>query len=191
MYQLSFCVPFSSIRNARDFTPAPYGQFLFFGTGKFDDYCAYIGTRSMLDGQLYCAMPLDKYYFNMAVQIANVYGYDRLYDDIRHMYEHTGKTIDRELIAHMYTISLSYGYYQGVAYDLMAYQLFLHLYYGMVAEENKANTRIGKMIKMNGIYSLLRANRPVAMAADECRQKSWREIHDECQARQIYRGITP
>lgn len=179
--QLSFYLPLSSITNVRDIRPMFMNQMICFGHGLFDDWCAYTGVLSS-DGRVYCAMPSDKYYFEIAKILASTHGVDHVYDDVKHIFEHTGKNVDQKLLDRIYQLSLGYGVNQGWAYNM-----FMHLYYGMIAEENKENTKLGRSIKMNGIYSLLKGGRNVNQAADECCGQSWKTIQTECLERQIYR----
>ncbi len=180
-YGLRFDTPIDQVRNVRDVQPMAFGQTLFFGTGKFDDWAAYTG-RLCTDGRIWCALPLDKYYFEIAELLARYHGTDRVYLDVLHIFEQAGRAVDRGLVDCIFRMSLAYGTNQPWAFNM-----FLHLYYGMIAEENKQGTLLGRSIKMNGIHSLLKGGRDVQTAADECRSKPWTEIHDECLARQIYR----
>lgn len=180
-YGLKFDIPFENIMKKRDFQRMGLGQTIFFGQGKRDDWCPYIGVMQK-DGSMICSFPSDKYYFEIAKILADVHGVDAVYDDIKHIFEQTRNNIDLKLMDNIYRMSLGYGVNQDWAYNL-----FLHLYYGMISEENHAGTYLGRSIKMNGIYSLLIAGCDVQTAANECRDKSWREIQDECIRRHIYR----
>ena len=53
----------------------------------------------------------------------------------------------------------------------------------MIAEENKAFTRLGKRIKRLGIYKLLIENKSVQQSANFMRGMGWREISDLCNER--------
>lgn len=181
-YGLSFTTPIGQIQDIRDVQPMSFGQTLFFGRGKFDDWAAWTGVMCV-DGNIWCALPMDKYYFEIAELLAGAHGVDRVYLDVLHLFEQAGRSVDRALVDQLFRMSLAYGMDQPWAFNM-----FLHLYYGMVAEENKQGTLLGRSIKMNGIYSLLKGGRDVATAADECRSKRWTEIRDECVVRQIYRA---
>ena len=61
--------------------------------------------------------------------------------------------------------------------------IFSILYMAMIAEEQKANTRLGKRIKRLGIYKLLIENRSVYEAANFMRGMGWREIAKLCEER--------
>lgn len=180
-YELQFVIPFDTIHNVRDVRMMGMRQMICFGTGKFDDFCAY-AVRLGADGRLYAAMPLDKYYFEIIDLLCKVHGKTFVYDDVKHLFEQTGKTIEQRVIDEIYRMASAYG----LNFE-WALNAFYHLYYGMVAEENKANTRLGKSIKMHGIDSMVRESRSVEDAADECRSMKWTEIHRECLDRHIYR----
>ena len=54
---------------------------------------------------------------------------------------------------------------------------------GMLAEENKAFTRLGKRIKRLGMHKLLIENETVADAANFMRGMGWRQIDAMCKER--------
>lgn len=58
--------------------------------------------------------------------------------------------------------------------------LFTILYAGMVAEENKVNTKLGKRIKRLGMYQISLEDMSAQQAANYSRGMSWREIAREC-----------
>lgn len=62
-------------------------------------------------------------------------------------------------------------------------QIYTILYMGMVAEERKAGTRLGKRIKRLGVHKLLVENQSVSDAANFMRGMRWREIDALCSAR--------
>ena len=57
------------------------------------------------------------------------------------------------------------------------------IYAGMIAENNKAFTKLGKRIKKLGVYVLLHEDSGVHFAANFMRGKTWREIVVMCEAR--------
>lgn len=180
-YGLVFDTRFEDIMNTRDFHRMGLGQTIFFGHGAFDDWCAWTGVMAA-DGSFVCAKPLDKYYFEIAQILAAHYGPIRVYNDIRHVFEHTGKAVNIKLMDDMYRMSLSYGLDQEWAYNML-----MHIHYGMVAEENKANTLLGATIKMNGLHKLLLDGQSLLGSANDCRGADWRDIYAQCQQRHIYR----
>ena len=62
-------------------------------------------------------------------------------------------------------------------------KVFSILYMGMVAEENKRFTRLGKRIKRLGMHMLLVERQDVDYAANFMRNMKWREIDVMCRER--------
>ena len=184
--ELLFNTPIWQINNLRDLRPVMANKFIMFGTGKFDDFCAWFGRfdPSLNDRTIMCSKPLDVHYFDIVRFLGSQYGNWKVYHDILHFYEHTGKTVDEKVINEIMNMSLSYG----VNIDF-AYNAFMQIYYGMIAEENKENTRLGKSIKMNGLYRVLIDQVSVDIAASECCGKPYTEIQSECDFRSIRRIV--
>lgn len=180
-YGLCFDMPLDGIGKARNFHKIGWGQIIFFGEGNVDAYCPYVG-KMLPDGRVMCAMPSDRYFYELVRYLADVRGVDAVYDDIKHIFEQTKNEIDPKLVEHIFCMALKYGTnYEG------AYNIFMHLYYGMVSEECGKHTVLGKLVKMNAIHSLLKCGRTVEQAASDCRGKSAADIYLECNARHIYR----
>ena len=57
------------------------------------------------------------------------------------------------------------------------------LYMGMIAEENKENTILGKRIKRLGMYQTLIENVPAEISANYSRGMKWHELDKECNKR--------
>lgn len=178
---LTFVKPYNTVINARDFSLMMSGHVIFFGRGSFDDYCAYVA--GFYNGQWVCAMPRDSYYFSLVRSFAEKYGNRYVYDDIKHIYEITGNTIEQSVLAEIYKLS---RYYENG--DLW-YDMMLHIYYGMVAEENKANAVVGKAMKMDGLYDLLIENKDMDYSCNRNCRRSASDIVKECRERHIYRYV--
>lgn len=56
------------------------------------------------------------------------------------------------------------------------------IYAGMIAEENKANTRLGRRIKRLGMHQILQLGVEPAIAANHSRNRPWRDIARECES---------
>lgn len=187
---LNFYWDFRTIQNVRDFAQLSFGHVLFFGRGLFDDWCAYCATVRP-DGVFAASMPSDMYYFEILDQLAAVHGPMPLFDDCKHIFERCGNQIDPRIVKRI--VKMSIGYAQNQPW---AYNAFMHVYYGMVAENNRKfyddhgnmlyETRLGASIKMNGIYSLLIDRRGVQVSAKECCGANWRLLADECERRHIF-----
>ena len=53
----------------------------------------------------------------------------------------------------------------------------------MIAEENKANTKLGKKIKRLGVHQILIENITPNISANYSKGMKWREIEKECKER--------
>ena len=149
------------------------GSYLEYDRGSFDDWCVYLtktdGTRKP---------PRDTDYFQQLKELSNTYGSDRVYEDYVKVYELTGKSVEDNVLNQISKISNDYG-----ADSLEVDIIFSILYMAMIAEENKAFTRLGKRIKRLGIYKLLIENKSVQQSANFMRGMGWREISDLCNER--------
>lgn len=149
------------------------GSYLEYDRGSFDDWCVYLtktdGTRKP---------PRDIDYFQQLKNLSNTYGSDRVYDDYVKVYELTGKSVDDNVLNQISEISNNYGE-DSLEVDI----IFSILYMAMIAEENKAFTKLGKRIKRLGIYKLLIENNSVQQSANFMRGMGWREISALCNER--------
>ena len=149
------------------------GSFLEFAQGNFDKWCVYVTTPNGLRRP-----PLDRNYFSFLQQLGAAFGPRRVYDDFVRVYDRTGKTVDSDVFSLIASIAAEYP-----EYTLRVEQVLSILYLTMIAEENKAYTRLGKRIKRLGIHCLLLEDLPVEQAADFTRGMNWRSIADMCQQR--------
>ena len=149
------------------------GAVLEYDRGKFDAWCVYLTKPSGVRKP-----PRDIDYFRQLKQVADKYGTDKVYSDYTRVYDLTGKTVSQESLRR---ISIIAGSYDEDA--LLVDVIFSILYMAMIAEEQKANTRLGKRIKRLGIYKLLIENRSVYEAANFMRGMGWREIAKLCEER--------
>ena len=149
------------------------GSYLEYDRGSFDDWCVYLtktdGTRKP---------PRDTDYFQQLKELSNTYGSDQVYKDYVKVYELTGKSVEDNVLNEISKISNNYGE-DSLEVDI----IFSILYMAMIAEENKAFTRLGKRIKRLGIYKLLIENNSVQQSANFMRGMGWREISDLCNER--------
>lgn len=94
------------------------------------------------------------------------------------LYEKTGREIDDGVLAFIDELARSYG-----DMNLRFSQIFTILYMGMVAEERKAGTRLGKRIKRLGVHKLLIEDQSVSDSANFMRGMRWRDIDLLCRQR--------
>jgi hypothetical protein len=151
------------------------GSALEFDTGVLDDWCVYLTGP----GKARIA-PRDEDYFQQLVDLGNQHGAQTIYDAFVAVYAKTGKAIDGEVLAYIETASKAFG-----ADALSINKLLCILYAGMLAEENKRHTKLGKRIKRLGMYQCLIEKRKVAIATSFSRGMKWQHVHREC----ILRGF--
>ena len=149
------------------------GSSVEFGPGRFDNWCVYLTDPS---GRK--APPRDADYFRDLEILAGKYGAGRVYDDFVRLYEVTGRTVTAEALAAIDSIAAGYG-----GDSLAADRTFTVLYLAMIAEENRANTRLGRRIKRLGVHKLLKENRPLDEAVNFMRGMNSQEIDRLCRAR--------
>lgn len=173
---LEFNKSLVSIVAPRDFIRLRYDdEIIFFGHGMDDPWCAYTGKYDD-DGLMLCAKPSDKYYFAVIKNIADMEQcHECMYEDFADLCRRTGKCIDAGVIDYIDGLADKYGTHADVMYNM-----FMHVYYGMVAEQNKANAHLGKSIKLLGLHDLLIKGKPVVECADCNRGGNWRNIYVDC-----------
>lgn len=149
------------------------GSYLEYDRGSFDDWCVYLtkpnGSRKP---------PRDVDYFQKLKDYATRYGVETIYNDYVKVYDLTGKKLEPIALQEISNIASSY---EDDALELDI--IFSILYMAMIAEENKANTRLGKRIKRLGIYKLLIENCSVQSSANFMRGMGWRDIDTLCKER--------
>lgn len=151
----------------------PDGSFLEYDRGSFDDWCVYLtdafGNRKP---------PRDTDYFAQLRSLAEQFGVDKVYSDYVKVYDLTGKQVGKDELDSVTLLSKEYGASANQV-DI----IFSILYMAMIAEEQKARTRLGKRIKRLGIHKLLIENIPVYEAANFMRGMGWRDIARLCEER--------
>ena len=149
------------------------GSFLEYDKGSFDSWCVYLtkknGSRRA---------PKDSDYFNELKSMASVYGVQKVYDDYVCIYEMTGTQVEERVFSKISAIADSYGQ-DALPMDI----LFSVLYMAMIAEEQRANTRLGKRIKRLGIHVMLIEGYSVSNAATFMTGMGWRDIDKLCRER--------
>lgn len=121
------------------------GSYLYFDRGKFDDFCVY---QMDSDGVRYAPRDID--YFNDLYEYTDRFKNSDLYGDFVKIYDLTTISFDYDVVRIIRDISTKY---EDVSDDI--FRIFSTIYMGMIAEENKKNTKLGKRIKRLGIYYLL------------------------------------
>ena len=146
------------------------GSKLEYDKGLFDDWCVYL-TRPNTSKHA----PKDFQYFQRLIIYGTKHGFDSLYDDYVEIYNLTTKEIEEAVLQKIKEIASKYGVDAlDVAID------FTIIYMGMIAEENKEFTKLGKRIKRLGVHQILKDRLHYNVAANFSRGKNWRELNEIC-----------
>ena len=146
------------------------GQSLEYDWGGFDLWCTFIrnidGTRKP---------PRDIDYFSNLAELGKIHGSQRIYSDIRKIYVLTEKEVEVKVLDYISLVSEEYKE------DRLKIEiLFSILYAAFIAEENKANTKLGKRIKLLGIHQILIEGITPEIAASFSRGMTWQNISKLC-----------
>ena len=131
-----------------------------YGQGLFDDYCVYLMTGDA------CFAPRDEWYFGIMDSWRDK---PTRYEEFVKVYDATTSEVDELVLS-----SISALTYPAI---------YVILYLGMVAEEKKANTRLGKRIKRLGVHQVLVEGIDPKDAANFSRGMAWTDIARLCQDR--------
>jgi len=144
------------------------GSEIGFGKGRFDDFCVYLDNKP----------PLDVHYFTRLYELKEIYGGSNIYNDFVYIYELVTKKLESAVLENITHISQKYKD------DITRMdKIFTILYMAMIAEENKANTKLGKKIKRLGVHQILIENLTPNISANYSKGMKWREIEKECKER--------
>ena len=149
------------------------GLALEFDRGQFDEWCVYEVSPN---GQR--VAPRDVDYFRDLVDFGARHGNQRIYDDFVAVFDVSGPKVTTESLAIIDQVANRYGTEKE-----SLQRVFIILHMGMVAENLKRNTRLGKRIKRLGVHVLLLESQDVMQAANFMRGMGWREIDALCQER--------
>jgi hypothetical protein len=149
------------------------GSILEYDSGRFDDWCIYLSRPHQSRHA-----PIDKEYFAEFQKLAQTHTARKIYDDFVKIYSAVTKQIDDQILLLIQKLSQDY-----TKDNLEIEILFSIVYAGMVAEQNKAFTKLGKRVKRLGMYQSLIEGMPAEQAALYSKGKKWQEIEKECQQR--------
>lgn len=150
----------------------PNGAILEYDRGRFDNWCVYLTNPPEVR-----YAPRDTDYFQTIKDIAAKYGANRVYEDYVNIYNNTRKKVEEDVLVQITSIAKTYDEKDVILVDIM----FTILYLAMIAEERKANTRLGRRIKRLGIHYLLFENASINQAANFMRGMNWRQIARLCE----------
>lgn len=149
------------------------GSTLCYDTGRFDDLCVYLAGPTVPRHA-----PKDVGYFTTLLELGAAHGRHKVYADFVRVYESTGRAVDQKVFAVITEVAGSY------ANDALNADVVLSiLHAAMVAEENKANTRLGKRVKRLGVHLVLIEGVSPAQASNFSRGMKWTAIDAECRRR--------
>jgi hypothetical protein len=151
----------------------PDGTILEFDNGSFDGWCVYVTPK---DASRFA--PKDVEYFAELARLGTKYGHTKLYTDFMLIFERTTKNIDRSVLDEISLLSKNYP-----SDEIAVEKLLSILYAGMVAEENKANTKLGKKVKRLGVHQVLIENVRPETAAVFSKGMAWQQILREYEKR--------
>lgn len=164
---------------------------IFFARGKIDNWCAYIAKQDE-DRKWRLYAPTDKYYFERIFYVAynqdKAYpnrkesAYTKLFNEILHISEimyFDPKSIDIQICNEIDRIVAMYGEENETYANMLKLALY-EIYYGMVAEENKDGTILGRKIKILGLHDMLIKKKAIQNACDCNRNVSVGMIKNEC-----------
>lgn len=149
------------------------GSEITFDKGVFDDWCVYVKRPG---GKKYA--PTDVEYFERLQQLGAVHGHEKIYSDFITFYTPTSKKIDTAVLSLIRRIA---GSYHTASLEIEI--LFVIIYAGMVAEENKEFAVLRKRIKRLGMHQSLIDKLTAKEAANFSREKKWREIDMICKSK--------
>lgn len=164
-----------------------------FAQGRFDNFAAPL-LRWNEDNSVDVAYAKDEYYFSRLALLGIRYGMDVVYRDCEMLYAMTTDHISVEVIRELDFMSQKYGEDEG-----LAFQMFMHVYYGMVAEEHyqrlypdgsTKRTKMGKLMKMHALHRLLVFNVDPMECATECVNMPPQQVIDNASSMGLIRDVS-
>lgn len=151
----------------RDVTFYDEDTVICFSTFDIDEWAALVLRKNHETGQYEVAAPLDVYYLSGVKKIMEMSPKyrDALYGHMMYIFRHCCVAWDPATKKGTYAISDDVIGYIGRActyygeHAECVRKLMLHLYYGMIAEEQKENSVLGRTIKMIAIHRIFKAVR--------------------------------
>lgn len=149
------------------------GSQIEFAQGRFDKWCVYL-TRPNVRRHA----PLDRHYFSTVERLATQHGGDFLWTVFVRLCERTSRQPDPEVFDGLTNVASRFGA-DSLEFDIA----FTCIYMGMIAEENKAGTKLGKRIKKLAMHQILRERMNVEVAANYTKGMTWKQIDALCKER--------
>lgn len=163
----------------------PDGVCLFFGRGKFDEFCVFEVESLDRDSAFSLSQaPSDVKYFEDLVLLGRVFGNVFCWNAFVMLYDVVSKDFSEDVCAKITALAENFP-----GYELFADKLFTTLYAAMVAEENKAFSVLGKSIKALGVHQILLEGVPVRDAANFSKGMKAYQLRELMSARGIGRDF--
>ncbi len=162
------------VDNAKLISELADGTKLVFSEGRFDAWCIYhlVGNTAHAIKDVEIFKLLEKH--NKELERFT------LYRDFLFIFNAVTKLLNYDLIEWINAASKKHDNFEEVELVLT------FLYAGMIAEENKKNAILKKYIKRLGVHQVLIERLPADVAASYSKNKKWRELKLECEARGFY-----
>ncbi|MBX7459837.1 DUF7004 family protein [Qipengyuania huizhouensis] len=149
------------------------GRKIDFGRGSFDDWCVFVIEK---DGNR--RAPLDSDYFAVVADVCNRHGSEELWRIYERIYERTNRQVEDDVLSGITVVSERFGD-DAVAIDIALTCIYL----GMIAEENKRNTKLGKRIKRLAMHQLVHEGLEVSKVVNFSKGMKAHEIDALCRER--------
>lgn len=172
-----------------------FGMHIGFAHGQKDDWCAWTWYVDSQSDIITWYQPCDTFYFEIAQLLQLAYSHIVVLNDFvlicKWMTDTLTPVPQDDIIHNIYELSRKYNECNT---DMdAAYCMFMHVYYGFIAEEyyktpSGSPSLFGKFIKLNGLYDLLVDGKSVSEAANDCRGKGKGLVLKQ---QMIDRGIIP
>ena len=147
-------------------------SYLEYARGTFDDWCVYMSSPN---GRRYA--PKDYEYFTFFKNLASKYSSTEVYDSFVLLYENSSKSIESSVLKLIEEISFRYSEDR-----LDVCKNFTIIYMGMIAEENKEFTKLGKRVKRLGFYQTIILQMEPIVASSYSKGKKWQELDGLCKS---------
>lgn len=140
---------------------------ILYAQGKYDNHAVYIVKPDDL-GASHAYAVSDKYYFERLYWLGTLSRWginlQMVYGHMLHIYEIVQRSHGKFDYKDLDEIEkICWGCYPTECRDV-AIQVYFLVYYGMIAEENHANSKVGSLIKIYGLHELLMNQKPIESA---------------------------
>lgn len=146
-----------------------------FNYGNFDEWCVYVKKYGKN------IAPNDVDYFTYFQNLIPKYGQEKIYNDFLKIYNQTTKNIDLNVRTLINDIVSTYD----DEHQKLVEENFTVIWGGMIAEENKDNTKLGKRVKHLGVYQTIIEKLDPLYVANFSKGKSWTELDEIMKTKNI------